>query len=254
MNDEVNNEMNEQNPVEPEIEEQQPVEPEVEVAAEEPQKVVKVDIGGWLKYGWELFKTDILKFIIAVLIVGIVSVVTCLILSGPMMIGFFKCVLKKTRGEDFEYGELFDGVKTQFLPAFVLTIAATIAISIVGGILMFIPIVGQVAAYALQIVVALFVNYMFLQMAEMDETMEIGKLIDLGKSTLDKFKNDYAMYLVWALVVSLVSGIGVIVCCIGALATYSIAIISITKSYIDIFKSGDEIMVTAEEVVVEEEI
>jgi len=80
MSDEVNNEMNEQNTVEP----------EVEVVAEQPADPVKVDIGGWLKQGWELFKTDILKFIVSALIVGAISIVTCLILAGPMMVGFFK--------------------------------------------------------------------------------------------------------------------------------------------------------------------
>lgn len=236
----MNDEMNEQNSTEP----------EPEIIVDEQKN--NVDIGGWLKQGWEIFKTDIVKFIVSILIVGVVSVMTCLVLSGPMMVGLFKCILKKTRGEDFEYGDLFDGVKTQFLPAFVLVIATFVFVAIVGGILMLIPFVGQVAIYAVQIAAALFVNYMYLQMAEMDETLEVGKLVDLGKSTLNKLKDDYAMYLVWALVVSVVGGVGVIICCVGALATYSISLIAVTISYVAIFKSGDEVTVVAEEIAVEE--
>ena len=236
----MNDEMNEQNSTEP----------EPEIIVDEQKN--NVDIGGWLKQGWEIFKTDIVKFIVSILIVGVVSVMTCLVLSGPMMVGLFKCILKKTRGEDFEYGDLFDGVKTQFLPAFVLVIATFVFVAIVGGILMLIPFVGQVAIYAVQIAAALFVNYMYLQMAEMDETLEVGKLVDLGKSTLNKLKDDYAMYLVWALVVSVVGGAGVIICCVGALATYSISLIAVTISYVAIFKSGDEVTVVAEEIAVEE--
>lgn len=250
----MNDEMNEQNSTEPEVEitvdEQNPAEPETEVTVDKQKK--NIDIGGWLKYGWKLFITDVLKFMVAMLIVGVVSIVTCLILSGPMMVGFYKCILKKTRGEDFEYGDLFDGVKTQFLPAFVLVIATFVFVAIVGGILMLIPFVGQVAFYAVQIAVALFINYMYLQMAEMDETLEVVKLIDLGKSTLNKVKDDYAMYLVWALVVSVVGGVGVIICCVGALATWPISIIAVTISYIAIFKSEDEVTVIAEEIAVEE--
>ncbi len=250
----MNDEMNEQNSTEPEaeiiVDEQNPAEPEAEIIVDKQKN--NVDIGGWLKQAWELFKTDVLKFIVSILIVGVVSVMTCLVLSGPMMVGLFKCILKKTRGEDFEYGDLFDGVKIQFLPAFVLVIATVVFVAIIGGILMLIPFVGQVAFYAVQIAVALFVNYMYLQMAEIDETLEVGKLVDLGKSTLNKLKDDYAMYLVWALVVSVIGGAGIIVCCVGILATYSISLIAVTISYIAIFKSGDEVTVVAEEVPVEE--
>ena len=254
MNDEVNNEMNEQNPVEPEIEEQQPVEPEVEVAAEEPQKVVKVDIGEWIKQGWELFKTDIVKFMVSALIVGVISVVTCLILAGPMMVGFFKCILKKNRGEDFEYGELLDGVRTQFLPAFLLVLVTSISLMIVSVILSIVPFIGQLAAFIVQVSATLVVNYMYLQMAEMDETMEVGGLIDLAKTTINKLKSEYIMFIVWALVIYVIGLAGAIVCIIGALFTWPLSVISVAKSYINVFKSGDEIMVTAEEVVVEEEI
>jgi len=250
----MNDEMNEQNPAEPEtevpVDEQNPAEPEAEVTVDEPKK--NIDIGGWLKYGWEIFKTDILKFMVSMLIVGVVSIITCLILSGPMMVGFFKCILKKSRGEDFEYGELFDGVKTQFLPSFVLMIVVTVCVVVVSGILAIIPVIGQIAGTVLGIAISLFTNYMYLQLAEMEETLEVGKLVELGKTTLNKLKSDYGMFLVWALVVYIVGFVGVIICCVGALATYSISLIAVTKSYNDIFKSGDEVIVVAEEVGVEE--
>ena len=258
MNDEINNETDEQNQVEPEVEttadEQQPVEPEVEIAADEPKKAVNVDIGGWLKQGWELFKTDILKFMVSALIVGAIAVVTCLILAGPMMVGFFKCILKKSRGEDFEYGELFDGVKTQFLPAFLLMLGTTICLTIVTLILAIVPFIGQLAAFVVQFSVALLVNYMYIQMAKMDETMEVGGLVDLAKSTFSKIKDEYVMFIVWALVVYVVGIAGAIVCGIGALFTWPISIIAITKSYINVFENEDEVTVAAEEVVVEEDI
>ena len=92
----MNEEYNEQLNVEP-----------VESPAPAPQES-KVDIGGWLKYAWNLFLTDVIKFMVSALIVSVISMVTCLILTGPMSVGFFKCVLKKMRGEDFDYEELFD--------------------------------------------------------------------------------------------------------------------------------------------------
>ena len=250
----MNDEINEQDPTEPEaevtVDEQKPAESEAEVTVDEPKK--NIDIGGWLKFGWKIFKTDVLKFMVSMLIVGVVSIITCLILSGPMMVGFFKCILKKSRGDDFEYGELFDGVKTQFLPSFVLMAVVTVCVIIVSAILAIIPVIGQIAGTVLGIAISLFTNYMYLQLAEMEETLEVGKLVELGKATLNKLKSDYGMFLVWALVVYILGFVGVIVCCVGALATYSIAMIAVTKSYNDVIKSEDEVAVVAEEVAVEE--
>ncbi len=250
----MNDEMNEQNSTEPEVEitvdEQNPAEPETEVTVDKQKK--NIDIGGWLKYGWKLFITDVLKFMVAMLIVGVVSIVTCLILSGPMMVGFYKCILKKTRGEDFEYGDLFDGVKTQFLPSFVLMIVVTVCVIIIAAILAIIPVIGQLAGTVISIAFSLFVSYMYLQLAEREETLEVAKLIDLAKATLNKVKCDYGMFLVWALVVYILGFVGVIICCVGALATYSISLIAVTKSYNDIFKSEDDVTVVAEEIAVEE--
>ena len=259
MNDETNNEINEeQQSVEPGIEttaeEQASAEPEVEVVAEEPQKAVKVDIGGWLKQGWELFKTDILKFMVAALIVGAISIVTCLILAGPMMVGFFKCILKKNRGEDFEFGDLFDGVKTQFLPAFLLMLAVSVCLTVASLILAFIPVIGQLATFIVSSSATLLVNFMYLQMAEMDETMEVGGLVDLAKTTINKLKSEFVMFMVWALVIYVVGIAGLIACGIGMFFTWPFSMVSVAKSYINVFKSEDEVTVTAEEIVVEEEI
>ena len=244
MSDEVNSEMNEQNTVEP----------EVEIVAEQPVKPVKVDIGDWLKQGWELFSTDIVKFMVSALIVGAISIATCGILAGPMMVGFFKCILKKNRGEDFEFGDLFDGVKLQFLPAFLLMLAISISVLIASAVLAILPFIGQLATFIISSFSALFINYMYLQMAELDETMEVGGLVELAKVTFSKLKDEWIMFIVWALVIYVIGIAGVIVCIIGTIFTWPFSIVSVTKSYINIFKSDDEVTVTAEEIVVEEEI
>ena len=242
MNDEINEEMND---------EQQSVEPEVEVVADEPTKKINVDIGGWLKYGWELFTADVLKYIVSALIVSVISVVTCGILAGPMLVGFFKCILKKTRGDDFEYGDLFDGVSTQFLPAFLLMVVASASVFIASVILTFIPIIGQLATFIISSSVALIANYMYLQMAEMDETVEVGKLVDMAKASFNRMKSEYIMFMVWALVIYIIGMIGAVICLIGVLFTWPISLIAVTKSYFDVIKTGDEVTVVAEEVVEE---
>ena len=238
MNDEINDE-------------QQSVEPEVEIVADEPTKKINVDIGGWLKYGWELFSADILKYILSALIVSVISVVTCGILAGPMLVGFFKCVLKKTRDEDFEYGDLFDGVQSQFLPSFLLMLITAVFVFVASVILALVPIIGQLATFIVSSSVALIANYMYLQMAEMDETVEVGKLVDMAKASFNRMKEEYIMFMVWALVIYIIGMIGVIICVVGVLFTWPISLIAVTKSYFDVIKSEDEVTVVAEEVVEE---
>ena len=234
-----------------EYNEQQNVEPveTVETPASAPQEK-KVDIGGWLKYAWDLFVTDVVKFMVAALIVLVISAVTCLILSGPMMVGFFKCILKKMRGEDFEYGELFDGVRNQFLPAFLVSLAGYVLIGITQ-ILNIIPVVGFVAAFICQLIVMLLLSYIYLQIAEAEETVPIEKTIDMGKALIEKIKPEIGMFIVWSLVVSIIGGLGVIACCVGIFATNAIAMIATAKSYVDAIKDETEATVIAEEVVVE---
>ncbi|MGB7924128.1 MAG: hypothetical protein WCF57_12875 [Pyrinomonadaceae bacterium] len=63
-----------------------------------------------LRGGWELVKGDYWLFL-GITVVGILvgSVVPLGILMGPMMCGIYMCYLRRMRGEQIEFGQLFKG-------------------------------------------------------------------------------------------------------------------------------------------------
>ena len=115
-----------------------------------------------------------------------------------------------------------------------------------------IPIIGQIVAFISQVAIALLVNYLYLIIAEAEETVALEKLVDMGKGIIAKVQPEMVMFFVWALVVSIVTGIGFIACCVGVFATIAIAMIATAKSYVDVIKDDSVVDVVAEEVSVEE--
>ncbi|MCX7003903.1 MAG: hypothetical protein NTV22_11595, partial [bacterium] len=62
----------------------------------------------------------------ATLITALVSAISCGILAGPMTVGLYQCLLKKARGQNFEYGDVFNGVKLHFVPALLIMLAVAV--------------------------------------------------------------------------------------------------------------------------------
>ena len=241
----MNDEMNEQAPVEPTVPpEESTASPEEPTAVpEEPKQEIKVDIGGWLKEGWELFKTDMLKFIVSMLIVAGLSIITCSILFAPMIVGFMRCVLKKSRGEDFQYGELFDGVKTQFLPAFLVMLGSMVVVMVIG----LIPIIGGLLSLAANLAILPVVWYAYAEMAAAPATIKVDALVNLLKGIFAKLQDQYFMFVLWGLVFSVVSSIGAIACCVGVFFTWPFAVVAFTISYLAVFKGEEPEVVVSQE-------
>ena len=221
--------------------EQPPVTPEPQVEAEpeaQPAPEFTVDIAGYLKNGWALFTTDIPKFIIAVLITFLITMVTMGILSGPMLVGLFACFLKKARGGDFEIGDLFIGLQKQFLPSFILGIVFFAVMCVAS----FIPFLGALLTPVASFVIAPFFLYSLYEMAEAEETIEPGKLVDLVKSVYACIQPQLIMVMLWIFIAGIIGWAGFIACCIGMLITYPFAFLAITVSYMDIFKSEQVVL------------
>jgi hypothetical protein len=196
-----------------------------------------------------LFKPDILKNILAILITAVIISVTCGILAGPMKAGLLRCFMKKVRGQDYELGDLFDGIKMQFLPSFVLVLVAIVAVMVPGMILGFIPCVGQIVATLWALCVYTITGYALCQIAAADETVEIGAVFDLLKGVWAKLQpfGTFAMFALWFLVVGIVSSIGAIACGIGVLFTAPIATMAFVVSYLDVFRGEQPVMPPADE-------
>lgn len=202
------------------------------------------DIGGWLKKAWEIFAADWLKYCVSVLITFGVGIVTCGILMGPMTVGLYQCVLKKIQGQDYEYGDLFNGVKTQFLPAFLLSLAAG-AIPVIIGML---PYIGYLSPLV-QLAIAPLLYFSLYKIAVAEKTVEVNELKDLVMGVFNHIQSQYIMFVLWFFILGIITMLGSIACCVGVLATAAIAVIAVTLSYIDTFSTE---AVVKETVIVEE--
>ena len=97
-----------------------------------------------LSESWKLFKDDVVLYVIASLLVLVISVVSLGLLSGPMLVGFIKLVDKRIRGEAGTATDVFDGF-SHFAASLVAMILIGIGVFI-GCLLLVVP--GVIFAFA----------------------------------------------------------------------------------------------------------
>lgn len=188
-----------------------------------------IKIGDWLSEGWALIKDDIVTFAVAALLVGLIGSLTLGICLPALSVGLFMMVFKKMRGETIAIGDVFQGF-SKFGPAFVAAIVLAVAVGLVGVVLNFIPVLGQIAASLLGVVVGGAMFYLLPLIA----TTDISG-IDAIKASLEKTKPQIVMYSVTAFVYSLVSGLGAIACFVGQFVTWPLTIAAMALAYRDNF-------------------
>ncbi|MGB5523220.1 MAG: hypothetical protein WBM96_11705, partial [Polyangiales bacterium] len=62
-----------------------------------------------LSEGWALFKDDVVLYVVATLLVFVISALSLGLCAGPMFVGFIKLVRKRMRGEEGTATDVFDG-------------------------------------------------------------------------------------------------------------------------------------------------
>jgi hypothetical protein len=106
------------------------------------ERVASMDIGKILKNGWELFVRDIGPLIVGALIAGVLSVLSLLILAGPLFGGLYLMIVRRIReGRPAEFGDVFacfDRFGTLFLAFWGggLLILLGLALLVVPGLLL----------------------------------------------------------------------------------------------------------------------
>jgi uncharacterized membrane protein len=153
-----------------------------------------VDIGKNLSQSFELYKNNIGTLIVAALITAILS--SCIIITGPIMIGFLALCKKVKDGEQVELGELFAHFD-KFAPSLILTLITLIPVVIIAVI----PIVNF-----LMIVIgpAAFMIYTFGLLSIMKDDLAP---VDAFKKGLELLQTNSVGNWVYALVMTFVSGI-----------------------------------------------
>lgn len=161
-----------------------------------------------MKDGFNLCKENFGLLLGATLVATLLTLVSLLILAGPMTVGMLllarKCLKKD--GTQPEIGDLFKCFSS-FLDSFLLTVIF-IVLSIILG---FIPVIGQLISFFL--CAFYWWGLMFIAFENLSVGATIKKLIAETKG------GDFFLPLLFAFIANLISGAGILACCVGIFFT-----------------------------------
>lgn len=164
----------------------------------------QVDIGGCLSYGVDRFKANMGFHVLATLVIMFVGGLSCGLVSGCLMVGYIRALKKEDEGGVAEVGDLFAAFDT-FLPSIILLLLMVVA--------SFIPFGGLIASPIY------FVGLYLVAQGEKDGVEAIKRAFALCQPV-------FVMAIVANLAFSLVGSLGILLCCVGIVATLPIAIIA----------------------------
>lgn len=90
-----------------------------------------------LSEGWALFKDDVVLYVVASLLVFVISALSLGLCAGPMVVGFIKLVSKRMRGEAGTATDVFDGF-SEFGASLIAMILIGVGV-IIGSMLLVLP-------------------------------------------------------------------------------------------------------------------
>jgi hypothetical protein len=209
-----------------------PVNPEA-LAAEILARDYQVKIGDCLQRSWELIKNDFWPIIGTSIVSGLIASGGCipyigpligLIIGGPMMGGLYAFFLSKIRRRPVQFGDIFIGFNTAFVPLMLAQIVSGLLTSL-GLILCLVP--G----------IYLAVAWMFTLALVIDKKIDFWPAMELSRKVVTKHW--------WALfgmgiALGLVAIVGLLACCVGVIVTGTIAQVALIYAYEDIFGAPTE--------------
>ena len=199
-----------------------------------PGAAPKMELGTYLGKAWELVKADpvllILGFAVIALILGAsaITIVGPLVLMGPLTFGYLRVVQKRYNGEDAQFGEIFGGFQdfTKALIAGLLFTVIQWGVALVAGM---IPVLGALLAPVAQVAVGAALFFM-MPIAALSATEPVEAL----KRSFAFFKANLWPMVLLSFVLGLIGGAGIVVCCVGMLATlayYQVAVVVAYNQY-----------------------
>ncbi len=90
-----------------------------------------------LRESWALFKDDLVLYVVASLLVFVISAVSLGLCAGPMIVGFIKLVRKRMHGETATATDVFDGF-SEFGASLVAMILIGLGV-LIGSMLLIVP-------------------------------------------------------------------------------------------------------------------
>jgi len=200
------------------------------LAAEILARGYDIDIGSCISRGWELLKSDFWLIFgacfVAMLIAGgggipYIGPLIGLVIGGPMTGGLYSFLLKKIRKQPAQFGDIFIGFQTAFVP---LMLAHIVSGLLTGVGLLFCIIPG----------IYLAVSWMFTIALVIDKKLDFWPAMELSRKVVTK--NWWSLF-GFVIVIGLLAFAGVFACCVGVFVTASIAQCAFIHAYEDIFGS-----------------
>jgi hypothetical protein len=192
----------------------------------------KIDIGADIGEGWRLFQANMGTLVLAGVIATVISAVTCGILSGALGAGMFLVIRRLLKNDPVkpQAGDVFKGLDV-FVQSLLLIVLATVA----SLILCFIPVIGQVASLAVGAV--LMWALMFVAYQKLTAVDALKKVFEYTKS------GEFTLPLLFAVIASLIAGLGVVACGVGVFFTIPLAYCMLASCYETLFGGEPEVIV-----------
>ncbi len=183
-----------------------------------------------------MYTKNFVTLILALLVAGILSIITLGILAIPLFIGFQMIFVKIKRGEAAQLNEIFSPLKNFFKLLFgalwmgIIEAAVLIPgilclyfqLNVLGGILL-------VAGILLDIYFG--VTWMFALLLMYDKGLSINQGLKTSMSLV--LKNNFWMHLLLVILVGIVVQIGNLLWGIGALLTTPLGVGAVASAYIE---------------------
>ena len=197
-----------------------------------------VTLGSCLDRGLKLYKENFSTLFPATLLAMLIGAATCSICAGPMICGVLAIVLALLRGKAPKpsVGDVFNGF-SRFLPAFLSLLVVGLVFSVLTTILVIVPILGWIAAIAINWFVAPTVTFWALLLVT-DQNATFGEALTTPFKLLQD-KKFWPMALV-SFVAGLVGALGAIACGIGIFLTMPLTYCIIGAAYEQIYSGVPE--------------
>ncbi len=192
---------------------------------------IEVKFGEWMAKGWELYKSAALPLILGVLVAMLLSAVSMGILSAPMWAGMIIMALHLVDGknkDEVEVGMIFQGFK-HFLPTFLFSLVWGL-IMMVSYVLIVIPCLGYLVIMAAFIGLGCLLMFGFYLIV--DRKMAFWPA---SMASMAMVKENFWPLLGYNLVAGLIGGSGAMVCGIGQIATWPLALCMLAVAYRECF-------------------
>ena len=188
---------------------------------------VDVKFGEWIEKGFNLYKANFAPLVLASLFVILISSVSLLILSGPMMAGLIMMILNfyDEKQPPPTAGNVFRGFDC-FLNAFLFFLVWGLIVFAVSIILSFVPCIGTI--------LVIFISYSAQALLMFGLFLIVDRKMDFWPASMESInivKTNFWPFLGLAVVAGIIGSIGSVACVIGVVLTMPIQMCIIACAY-----------------------